>query len=154
TAPLPPWCRESSLREATALLLAGGQSHRCLPVLSAFGDGTDMSGLQDRRDLGPRDGAAPLVRSEHNGLERSLAEPLRRQSRIAEHRSLSVPRLAEVEFDRAAKQKVEQVDEIRFSQFVAFALHDVRREICGRGHDLVWWEEANVADKDAADLRI
>ncbi len=72
-----------------------------------------MGRLQDRRDMRPADGAAPVVGVQDYRLEGLLAQPVRRQPRVAEHRPRPVPGLAEVQFHRGAEDQLQQVSEVR-----------------------------------------
>jgi len=56
------------------------------PVLPALGDWPDMGRLKDRRDVRAADGAASVVGVQNDRLEGLLAQPVRRQPRVAEHR--------------------------------------------------------------------
>ena len=76
------------------------------PVLPASSDRTNVGGLQDRGYVGAADGAAAVVGVQDDGLERTLAKPVRCQPRVAEHRPRPVPGLAEVKLDRGAKDQL------------------------------------------------
>lgn len=82
-------------------------------VLSSGGDRTDMGCLQDRRDVGAANSAPAVVGVQDNRLERLLAEPVGRQSRIAEYGPGPVPGLAVIQFHRSAEGQLQQIGEVR-----------------------------------------
>jgi hypothetical protein len=76
-----------------------------------------------------------VVGAEDDRAERTLAEPVGREARVAEHRSWPVPRLSEVQLHADAKNAVQDIGEVRrdlrVGEVVAPSLDDVRGE--------KWW---------------
>ena len=101
-------------------------------VLTARGDGPDVSSLENGRYVRPADRAATMVRTENDGLEGSLTKPVGGEARIAKHRPGPVPRFAEVNLHRSSENQVQEFLEIRgnglISEIVALALDDVASE--------------------------
>jgi hypothetical protein len=104
------------------------------------------------------DRAPPAVGIGDHRLERLLAQPARREPRIAEYRAGAAPRLTQVQVRRRAEQESEQLPEVRrygrVGKVVALALHDARGEARRRRESGVLGEEPRIADEDAADLRV
>jgi hypothetical protein len=127
-------------------------------VVTASGDRADVGGLQDRRDVRAGDRAVPVVGIADHGLERLLAQPVRRQPRIVEHRPGPMPWPAKVHVHRRPEKQLEKTAKIRsrrsLREVVTLALHDVAGEPPRWRYGLVLGEETRVANENAPDLRV
>src|SRR6185312_8104801 len=124
-------------------------------VLATVSDRTNMRRLKHRWYVRSADRAAAVIGIEHHCPEGTLAEPVRRQARVAEHRPWPVPWLGEVEFHHSAQEQLQKHPEVRSSRLVgevvALALDDVGPEP-GRGlRGGVCWKEADVSHEQTTD---
>lgn len=81
-------------------------------MLASGGDRTDVRGLEHGRNMGAADRRILVVGMEDHGLECLLAQPLRREPGITEHRAGRC-RVRQVEFHRDAEKHLQELLEGR-----------------------------------------
>jgi hypothetical protein len=82
------------------------------PVLTALSHRADMRRLKHGWNMRAGDRALPLVGIQDHGLERLLAQPVRREPGITKHWPGPVPRLRQVDLHRDAEKHLQGLIEV------------------------------------------